>query len=134
MSVVVFGKEFYGMVDRVPGEYHVATLFRHVQYVPLIPLGSYLVLEDERGRDTDRCIPIPWQSKSVTIGYVRGVLGGPDPVPRPGRPDDGVGVLLRQQERDRLLRHDGSGGRPGLGVDRAAELVVPARADGVPRP
>ena len=74
MGTVVYGKDFFGTVDRVPGEYHVATLFRHVQYLPLVPVGSFLVLEDESGRDTDDCRPIPLSGKSVSIAYLRALL------------------------------------------------------------
>lgn len=40
------GQNFYGKIDRVPGLFYVATQFIHLFYIPLIPMGAHLVLED----------------------------------------------------------------------------------------
>lgn len=40
------GTNFYGKIDRVPGLFYVATRFSHVFYVPLIPMGTHLVVDD----------------------------------------------------------------------------------------
>ena len=40
----VFGNRLFGKVDQVPGLFHVATKFFHVNFVPLVPTKSWLVL------------------------------------------------------------------------------------------
>lgn len=42
---VVGGTSFYGDRDSVPGLFHVANKCVHLYYVPLIPLGTYLVFD-----------------------------------------------------------------------------------------
>ncbi len=92
---VAFGTRFYGKVDHVPGLFHVATRFFHIQFFPLIPTGSYLVLEELKGlarlkfgcggksellgdlgpsRTGDRCVKIGWSAKSVSLGWLRAIL------------------------------------------------------------
>jgi hypothetical protein len=43
--VIVWGTTHAGKVDEVPGMFHVVTQFGHLYYIPLIPTGSYVVLE-----------------------------------------------------------------------------------------
>jgi hypothetical protein len=40
----------YGKVDQVPGLFFVATRFFDVQFIPLVPLESFLVFEEVEGR------------------------------------------------------------------------------------
>jgi hypothetical protein len=40
------GQNFYGKIDRVPGLFFVATQFIHLLYIPVIPMGAHLVIED----------------------------------------------------------------------------------------
>jgi hypothetical protein len=42
--MIVFGGRLFGKVDQVPGLFHVATQFFHVNFVPLVPTKSWLVL------------------------------------------------------------------------------------------
>ena len=67
MIIVFWGKRYYGIVDRVPGLFYVATLFFHIYYVPIAPSQSYLIKAGGKG---NRAIPL--QSKSVLAGYLRG--------------------------------------------------------------
>src|SRR5262249_3005931 len=71
---IVFGRQNYGKVDVVPKLFYVATRFFHLYYVPLIPLGSYLVLAGTESGEafSGRQIPLRW--KSVLAGWVRAVL------------------------------------------------------------
>lgn len=66
--IVLFGKRYYGVVDRVPGLLYVITLFVHIYYVPVAPYQSYLIKAGGKG---NRAIPL--QSKSVLAGYLRGL-------------------------------------------------------------
>jgi uncharacterized membrane protein YdfJ with MMPL/SSD domain len=76
----VFGTKFFGKIQNVPGLFYVATRFFHVFFVPLIPLGTYLVFENsakyEAGRDRISTLvkPIPFSIATVLIAWLRTVL------------------------------------------------------------
>lgn len=69
--LVVHGTRFYGKVDRVPGLCYVRTRFYHVQFVPLIPLESFVLVE---GTNEERGQKIPLSIKSVLTAWVRTAL------------------------------------------------------------
>lgn len=64
--IVFYGTQFYGKVDRVPMLGHVATSFFYLQFVPLIPLGSYLVLDGGQGS-----ISVGFSFKSLLVAWLR---------------------------------------------------------------
>jgi hypothetical protein len=67
-----FGTHHYGKVDQVPGLFHVKTKFFHVHFLPLIPLGSYLLFENTaEGNDG---IAIGWSWKSIFFAWLRVTL------------------------------------------------------------
>jgi hypothetical protein len=74
MGVVVYGKRLCGQVDRIPGLFYTSTLFWHIDYIPLFPLRSYIVLEGSEDGEAFRGKPIPLRLKSVLVGYLRGWL------------------------------------------------------------
>jgi len=65
---MTFGFGLYGKTDEVPGLFHVATKFEHMFFVPILPQGSYLILNPVEPTG----IPIPCSLKSVLLGYGRG--------------------------------------------------------------
>jgi hypothetical protein len=67
--VIISGVRFAGKVDAVPKVGHVATRFFHLYYVPLIPVGTFLVT-DERD-DEFSGLPLPWSFKSIIVGWLR---------------------------------------------------------------
>jgi hypothetical protein len=71
----VHGERLYGYIDRVPGLCYVATQFFHFNFVPIFPLGTYLVLDSANAPPAmqHRCIGM--NLKSVLIGYFRGWVG-----------------------------------------------------------
>jgi len=69
----------YGRVDEVPGLFYVATKFGHILRIPVIPLGSHIVVDE--AKDGWRGMPIGLSWKSVLAAYLRGLFMG-------------VGVLL----------------------------------------
>jgi hypothetical protein len=71
---ILHGESLYGKVDQVPGLFHVATKFFHVNYLPLFPLGSYLVLEAGTSGDNFRGASIGWSGKSILFAWLRLVL------------------------------------------------------------
>src|SRR5438309_11388848 len=76
MARIVYGERFYGRVDRAAGLFHVATLFFHVNYVPLWPLQSYVIREDDRGGFDCDGPAVGLRPRSVLVGYARGWLAG----------------------------------------------------------
>ncbi|MBI5369184.1 MAG: hypothetical protein HZA54_19260 [Planctomycetes bacterium] len=74
--MIFFGTNTYGEVDKVPGLFHVTTKFFYLQFVPLIPMQSFLMFEEEEAADGPRGIKIPMSGKSVGVAYARtlGVL------------------------------------------------------------
>lgn len=73
--IVIYGSRMYGKIDKCGGTF-IGTLFAHIYWMPLFPLGSKLVLE-ENADGTYRFIPAGFQWRSVVAAYLRtwGVLG-----------------------------------------------------------
>ena len=66
--VIIWGSQFYGKVDHVPGLFYVVTTFGHIWYLPLIPTGSYLIIDDGTGENG---MQITMSMKSVLMGWGR---------------------------------------------------------------
>jgi hypothetical protein len=64
--IIHFGKSQFGKVDQVPGLFYVATDFFHINYIPLIPMSSYVIVEE-----TGAVVPMPVSVKSVFFAYGR---------------------------------------------------------------
>lgn len=67
--VIIWGQRLYGRIDRFAGS-HLATRFAHLYYVPLIPLSSWLVLE-EKGDGQFIGVQVPLQLRSVMTAWLR---------------------------------------------------------------
>jgi hypothetical protein len=106
------GLSLYGKVDQVPGLLHVATQFFHVNFVPLIPLGSYVVIEGvEPKNDAPPGVPIAFSYRSLFFAWLRAgiIMGG------------GGAAMVAIIEGFRLLhRH----GRPGFAAAMAVLALV----------
>jgi hypothetical protein len=74
--VVIYGTNLYGRVDHVGDTYHVATRFAHLYYLPLIPLSSWLVVNDTESDNTFSGWPVGLRLRSVVSGYLRAWGGG----------------------------------------------------------
>jgi hypothetical protein len=68
---VIHGYGMYGKVDRVPGLFHVATRFLHLYWMPVVPLQSYVVPENELGRVAGKAVAVGVRWKSVLMAWVR---------------------------------------------------------------
>lgn len=66
---IVWGSRFYGKVDEVPGMFHVATKFGHLWYLPLIPMGSMVIVAKDG--NSVRGAKIPLSAKSMFIAWGR---------------------------------------------------------------
>ena len=80
LGVIIYGVHLLGKTDEVPGVFYIKTKFFHIYYIPLCPVKSYLVLEEDhrsRRNGTFRGIEIPLHGKSVWLAYLRtiAVLG-----------------------------------------------------------
>ena len=69
MIPIVWGTRMMGKVDAVPGVGHVATKFFYLQYIPLIPVETYLVFR-EVGEEIHG-VRIPFSPKSIVIAWLR---------------------------------------------------------------
>ncbi len=70
---IYFGTSKYGKTDCLNGLFYVVTDFFHVYHVPLVPMGSYVMID---GTNNTRGAKIGISGKSVLVGYLRcfGVL------------------------------------------------------------
>jgi hypothetical protein len=67
--IIIWGSKLYGKTDEVPGLFHVATQFGHLDYLPLIPMGSHLIFEESD--DGWRGVPIGFSFKSFLLTWTR---------------------------------------------------------------
>ncbi len=73
MSIpIVWGTRMMGKVDSVPGVGHVATKFFYLQYVPLIPVETYLIFREVG--DQMQGVRIPCSPKSILVAWLRTAL------------------------------------------------------------
>ncbi len=72
--VYIFGTRTFGKVDRVPGLFFVTTKFFHINFLPLIPLGSFVVLEGSNTGYTFRGRSVGLSLKSLAVAWGRWVL------------------------------------------------------------
>jgi hypothetical protein len=70
--VIVWGSRLMGRCDVVPGMFHVATMFGHIFYLPLVPKQSYVVLA--QSGDEFRGVPIALSGKSVGLAWARAAV------------------------------------------------------------
>jgi len=63
------GSREFGKVDHLPGVFYVTTSFLHVNYIPLIPGESRLVVDG-----TDRSVLIGLSYKSLLVAWLRTIL------------------------------------------------------------
>ena len=70
--VIITGQKPYGKCDVVPGLFYVATLFFHFDYIPLIPLGTKLILS-QKGKQYF-AINLPFSFKSLALAWSRAGL------------------------------------------------------------
>ena len=68
MAIIFFGRRAYGKVEHVLGTF-VLTTFFHVWFIPLFPLGSYVLARDEKGVAIH--VPIGLHVGSILAGYLR---------------------------------------------------------------
>lgn len=116
--IIMFGTRMYGKVDRVPGLCYVTTTFAYLNFLPLFPTGSFLVIEGSEAGGEVRGKPFGLSLKSVLAGYLR-VWGGVAAVLCLT-----VGGVVLFGEARRAGVDAGVVGAVGFGVMAAAGLVA----------
>jgi hypothetical protein len=71
-----FGVDYYGKVDVVPNLCHVATRFFHVNFVPVVPLGSWIVVTGPARGKHPPALKTGLSLKSILIAWLRTALAG----------------------------------------------------------
>lgn len=73
----IIGTRLLGTTNEVPGLFHVATRFFHFNFLPLVPLQSYVIIE---GTSTptilgsrQRGVAIPLDCKSISVAWGRAI-------------------------------------------------------------
>ena len=76
--ILIWGSNYHGRVDRVPGFFYVQTKFFHMYYIPLIPTESWIVLEGTETGDGFQGVQTGFSLKSIATGWLRAaaVVGG----------------------------------------------------------
>ena len=70
--ILIWGTTRYGRTDEVPSLFYVVTQFGHLWFLPLFPLGSYLLLEGHNDAEGNpKGIQIPFSCKSFLLGWLR---------------------------------------------------------------
>jgi hypothetical protein len=69
--IYIFGTRCYGKCDKVPNLFYVATQFFHINFVPLFPVRSYLILAGSESGGQFRGMQIGMSARSVLYGYLR---------------------------------------------------------------
>lgn len=71
--MIVFGKRNFGTTHEVPGVFYVTTNFFHINFVPLCPIESFIILDRAIAGRGRLGVAIPLNEKSMRIAYGLGV-------------------------------------------------------------
>jgi amino acid permease len=66
--MIIYGTRLYGKTDHVPGLFFICTSFAHLNFIPLIPLGSYLIFDDGTESNGVSC---PFHFTSFLLAWAR---------------------------------------------------------------
>src|SRR5262245_48789843 len=85
--IFIWGERLSGRIDQVPGLCYVATLFFHIFFFPLVPFGTYIVVDGTVQRTESKAVLLGWTTKhgfqglqipmnwkSVFFGWMRGLF------------------------------------------------------------
>jgi hypothetical protein len=71
---ITWGSRLYGKVDEVKGLFYVKTKFGHCQFIPFIPIKSFIILTESGGKFQG--VPIGLNTKSWMVTWGRTALFG----------------------------------------------------------
>jgi hypothetical protein len=66
--IIVFGRRLFGKVG-LSGNSYVRSQFAHLMFMPIIPIGSYLVVRSANGKEG--FFKLPLHGASILAGYLR---------------------------------------------------------------
>ncbi len=66
--------KLYGRVDRVPGQFYIATEFSQILLFPVSPRQSFLVSDGSERNGQFLGTPVPLCARSVVVGYTTTLL------------------------------------------------------------
>jgi hypothetical protein len=73
--LVFIGSKLYGKVDHVPGLFYVATKFVYFQFIPLVPVGSFVVMEgSEKDDGKFSGVSVGLSARSILVAWLRTAL------------------------------------------------------------
>lgn len=75
MLLFVQGYSLFGVVDVVPGWFHVATPFHHACLIPLVPSPSVIVVAEEGSalEGSYKGVPIGYDGRSIRLAILEGL-------------------------------------------------------------
>ena len=73
--MIIFGTRIFGVTDTVPNVFHVGTKFFHIDFLPLVPLHTYLMIYNSRTGRAEHAIEIPIDCKSIGMAWLRCISG-----------------------------------------------------------
>jgi hypothetical protein len=68
--MLVFGDDYWGKVDWVPGLFYIKTRFLHIWWFPLVPRQSILFLDENPPPKSPRGVAVPLRWKSVGLTWL----------------------------------------------------------------
>jgi hypothetical protein len=70
--IIVYGTRFWGRSDAIEGVGHVTCRFFHIMFVPLVPIETVFMVDEDRG------MKVPFSFKAALSGWLRGgaILSG----------------------------------------------------------
>lgn len=74
--IIIWGSRLYGKVDQIPSLGYVATKFFHLWFIPFVPEGSHLIIQEMGDGWYGAPIPLNWKSVLVAWGRVFGIIAG----------------------------------------------------------
>ena len=76
--IFFYGVRNYGKVDHVPGLFYVSTQFAYLQFIPLFPTGTNLIIDGSEQGGGFRGVKLGLSGKSVFFAYLRAatMIGG----------------------------------------------------------
>jgi hypothetical protein len=70
----VFGDDYWGKVDWVPGLFYVKTRFLHIWWLPMVPRESILFFDENPAPPSPRGVPISLRWKSIGLTWLHTFL------------------------------------------------------------
>jgi hypothetical protein len=65
--MMILGETKYGRVNRIPGLFYVATGFFHINFLPIFPVGTYVLFDGTK----DHGVRTRLSLRSIVVGYLR---------------------------------------------------------------